>query len=99
MEAKGKEVKLLSGFEIDKEEALRELEESIKLFEKRDEEKGFIFRVLTEQNKKISDEATNWSFVANTNMEYVNINLRWAKKNIKTINGVPIRHAKVALMS
>ena len=31
-------------------------------------------------------------------MEYVNINLRWAKKNIKTINGVPIRHAKVALM-
>ena len=31
---KGKEVKLLSGFEIDKEEALREIQESIKLFEK-----------------------------------------------------------------
>ena len=96
---KGKEVKLLSGFEIDKEEALREIQESIKLFEKRDVKKKVSFlESLQNKNKKISDEAANWSFIANTNMEYVNINLRWAKKNIKTINGVPIRHAKVALM-
>ena len=96
---KGKEKKTLSGFSIDKEEALTELALSIKLFERKDQKKKKSFlESLQNKNKQDADIAPNWDYMKNTNLEYINIHLRWANKNIKTINGVPIKHAKVALM-
>lgn len=96
---RGKDKRELSGFAIDKEEAIAELNQSIKLFEKRDVKKksGFLDS-LKSKNKKDSNIAANWNYMKDTNEEYINIHLRWCKKNIKTVNGVPIRHAKVALM-
>ena len=52
---------------------------------------------LKNKNKKDSNIATNWDYMKDTNEEYINIHLRWCKKNIKTVNGVS-KHAKVALM-
>ena len=96
---RGKDKRELSGFAIDKEEAIAELNQSIKLFEKRGvKKKSSFLDSLKNKNKKDSNVATNWDYMKDTNEEYINIHLRWCKKNIKTVNGVPLRHAKVALM-
>ena len=47
---KGKEKKTLSGFSIDKEEALTELALSIKLFERKDQKKKNLSQMLTMKN-------------------------------------------------
>ena len=84
---KGKEKKTLSGFSIDKEEALAELALSIKLFERKDQKKKKSFlESLQNKNKHDADIAPNWDYMKNTNLEYINIHLRWTKKTIKTIN-------------
>ena len=53
------------------------------------------------RSKNILTEEINnniWEFIPNTNNEYVNIHLRWNRNNIRSINGIPIKSLKVALM-
>ena len=71
---KGKEKKTLSGFSIDKEEALTELALSIKLFERKDQKKKKSFlESLQNKNKQDADIAPNWDYMKDTNLEYINL--------------------------
>ena len=38
---------------------------------------------LKNKNKKDSNIANNWDYMKDTNEEYINIHLRWCKKNYK----------------
>ena len=96
---KGKELSSTSGFQVDKEEALREVNISIDFLENKKLTKPTFLETLRTKNTKIKKENNNvWDYVPNTNNEFVNIHLFWSKKIVRTKNGVPIKALKVGLI-
>jgi len=95
----GRKFENISGFLIDKEESLKELQESIDILENKKIVKLSFLEQLRSKNN-LTEQINNnvWEFIPNTNNEYVNIHLRWNKNNIRSINGIPIKSLKVALM-
>ena len=97
---KGKEIENMSGFAIDKEEALRELKRSIDLLDQKKIVKKTFLEKLRQKKlgiKNIDESAQHWSFMPGTDDEYAQINLRWCNKNIRSILGVPVKSIRVAL--
>ena len=97
---KGKEIETLSGFAIDKEEALRELQYSIDLLdEKKIVKKTFLEKLRQKKLgiKDVDERAHFWTLMKGTNDEFAQVNLRWSNKNIRSIYGVPFKSIKVAL--
>ena len=97
---KGKEIESLSGFAIDKEEVLRELQYSIDLLDEKKIVKKTFLEKLRQKNlgiKEADERALFWNLMKGTDDEYAQVNLRWSNKNIRSIYGVPFKSIKVAL--
>ena len=97
---KGKDIERMSGFAIDKEEALHELQHSFDLLDqKKVVKKTFLEKLRQKKSgiKNIDESAKHWSIMPDTDDEYAQINLRWCNKNIRSIYGIPIRSIRVAL--
>lgn len=95
----GKAINNISGFLVDKEEALREVDISIRFLENKKMNKPSFLEQLRTKNLKTPKENNNvWEYIPNTNNEYVNIHLFWSKKIVRSKNGVPVRALKVALI-
>ena len=78
---KGKEIETLSGFAIDKEEALRELQYSIDLLdEKKIVKKTFLEKLRQKKLgiKDVDERAHFWTLMKGTNDEFAQVNLRWS---------------------
>ena len=93
---KGKELTNTSGFLVDKEEAIKEVNVSIDILENKNIKKPTFLETLRSKNTEIHNNV--WDYVPNTNNEYVNIHIFWSKKVVRSKNGVPIRALKVALV-
>ena len=97
---KGKEIESLSGFAIDKEEVLCELQYSIDLLDEKKIVKKTFLEKLRQKNlgiKEADERALFWNLMKGTDDEYAQVNLRWSNKNIRSIYGVPFKSIKVAL--
>ena len=96
---KGKELTNTSGFFVDKEEAIKEVNVSIDILENKNIKKPTFLETLRSKKSKNTEIHNNvWDYVPNTNNEYVNIHIFWSKKIVRSKNGVPIRALKVALV-
>ena len=87
-----------SPFKIDKDEALKEIQKSLDIWdEKKIVKKSFLQSLREGRNKeKELDKAPHWSY-SKKSKEYVDIHLLWSKKIIKTLANVPIKQVRVAL--
>ena len=89
-----------SPFRVDKEEALREIQYSLEVWDqKKIIKKSFLQKLREgEQHKKDSEniKTTHWEY-SKQSKDHVNINLVWSKKIIRTISNVPIKSVRVAL--
>ena len=95
----GKEITNTSGFLVDKEEAIKEVNVSIDILENKNIKKPTFLETLRSKKSKNTEIFNNvWDYVPNTNNEYVNIHIFWSKKIVRSKNGVPIRALKVALV-
>ena len=87
-----------SPFKIDKEEALREIQESLEKWDQKKIVKKSFLQKLRE-GKSIDEEeikGVHWNF-SKESKDYVNIHLVWSKKIIRTLSNVPVRQVRVAL--
>ena len=90
---KGKDIENTSGFLVDKEEAIREVDISIEFLENKNVSKLTFLETLRNKKSNIKNVNNNvWEYIPNTNNEYVNIHLFWSKKIVRSKNGVPIKH-------
>ena len=97
---KGKDIENTSGFLVDKEEAIREVDISIEFLENKNVSKPTFLETLRNKKSNIKNVNNNvWEYIPNTNNEYVNIHLFWSKKIVRSKNGVPIKALRVALIS
>ena len=86
-----------SPFRIDKEEALKQIQKSMELWDKKKIKKKSFLQKLREKNK--SDfivKAPHWEY-SKKSRDYVNIHLLWSKTIIRTLSNVPIKQVRVAL--
>ncbi len=86
-----------SPFKIDKEEALKQIQKSMELWDKKKIKKKSFLQKLREKNK--SDfivKAPHWEY-SKKSRDYVNIHLLWSKTIIRTLSNVPIKQVRVAL--
>ena len=96
---KGKELSNTSGFLVDKEEAIKEVNNSIDFLENKNFNKQTFLEKLRTKKTKIKKEHNNiWEYIPDTNNEFVNIHLCWSKKIVRSRTGVPIKALRVALM-
>ena len=82
---KGREIEHMSGFAIDKEEALRELQQSIDLLDKKKIVKKTFLEKLRQKKsgvKNNDESAQHWNFMPGTDDEFAQINLKWCNKKI-----------------
>ena len=87
-----------SPFKIDKDEALKEINESLDIWDEKKVAKKTFLQILREGKKKDDQnyKAPHWEF-SKKSKEYVNIHLLWSKKKIRTLANVPIKQVRVAL--
>ena len=86
-----------SPFKIDKEEALKQIQKSLELWDKKKVKKKGFLQKLREKNK--SDDiirAPHWEY-SKKSRDYVNIHLLWSKKIIRSLSNVPVKQVRVAL--
>ena len=86
-----------SPFKIDKEEALKQIQKSLELWDKKKVKKKSFLQKLREKNK--SDDiikAPHWEY-SKKSRDYVNIHLLWSKKIIRSLSNVPVKQVRVAL--
>jgi len=78
---KGKDINKTSGFLVDKEEAIKEVEISLDFLENKNVKKPTFLETLRNKKSNIKNNSNNvWEYIPNTNNEYVNIHLFWSKK-------------------
>ncbi len=87
-----------SPFRIDKEEALRELTESLERWDQKKIVKKSFLQTLREGKNSEDDstKAVHWDY-SKESKEYVNIHLVWSKKKIRTLTNVSVKQVRVAL--
>ena len=87
-----------SPFKIDKDEALKEIQKSMDIWDEKKNVKKSFLQKLREGKKKEHqlEKAPHWSY-SKKSKEYVNIHLLWSKKIIRTLANVPIKQVRVAL--
>ena len=87
-----------SPFKIDKNEALREIQVSLDIWDKKNFVKKSFLQSIREGRKSDKDEskATHWNF-SKKSKDYVNVHLVWSKNIIRTLANVPSKQVRVAL--
>ena len=87
-----------SPFKIDKEEALKEINRSMDIWDEKKVVKKSFLQNLRERKKKDDDKvkAPHWEY-SKKSKEYINIHLIWSKKIIRTLANVPYKQVRVAL--
>ncbi len=88
-----------SPFKIDKEEALKEINRSLDIWNERKNAKKNIFHSFVEliQKKGQTKKALHWEFFDNSKVS-VNIHLLWSKDIIRTLKNIPNEQVKDALI-
>ena len=86
-----------SPFRIDKEEALKQIQKSMELWDKKKIKKKSFLQKLREKNKSdIVVKAPHWEY-SKKSRDYVDVHLLWSKTIIRTLSNVPIKQVRVAL--
>ena len=86
-----------SPFRIDKEEALKQIQKSMELWDKKKIKKKSFLQKLREKNKSdIIVKAPHWEY-SKKSRDYVDVHLLWSKTIIRTLSNVPIKQVRVAL--
>ena len=87
-----------SPFKVDKTEALKEIQISLNIWDKKNFVKKSFLQSLREGRKNNENErkAAHWDFSKKSN-DYVNVHLVWSKKKIRTLANVPFKQVRVAL--
>ena len=89
----------LSPFKIDKEESLKEINDSIKKWdEKKTVKKSFLQRFREGKKNNIEDKlkAIHWEYSLKSK-DFVNVHLVWSKKIVRTLSNVPLKNVRLAL--
>ena len=85
-----------SPFKIDKEEALKQIQKSLELWDQKKLKKSFLQK-LREKNKSDDNiRAPHWEY-SKKSRDYVNIHLLWSRKIIRSLSNVPVKQVRVAL--
>ena len=87
-----------SPFKIDKNQALKEIQVSLDIWDQKNFVKKSFLQSLREGRKNNQNEikASHWSF-SKKSKDYVDIHLIWSKKVIRTLTNVPFKQVRVAL--
>ena len=87
-----------SPFKIDKNQALKEIQISLDIWDQKNLVKKSFLQSLREGRKNNQNEikASHWNF-SKKSKDYVNIHLVWSKKVIRTLANVPFKQVRVAL--
>ena len=86
-----------SPFKIDKEEALKQIQKSLELWDQKKIKKKSFLQKLREKNKSDDNiKAPHWEY-SKKSRDYVNVHLLWSKTIIRTLSNVPIKQVRVAL--
>ena len=87
-----------SPFKIDKNEALKEIQVSLDIWDKKNFVKKSFLQSIREGRKCDENErkATHWNF-SKKSEDYVNVHLVWSKNIIRTLANVPFKQVRVAL--
>tara|TARA_Y200000002_G_scaffold295303_1_gene249731 strand:+ start:4464 stop:5477 length:1014 start_codon:yes stop_codon:yes gene_type:complete len=87
-----------SPFKIDKNQALKEIQISLDIWDQKNLVKKSFLQSLREGRKNNQNEikASHWNF-SKKSKDYVNVHLVWSKKVIRTLANVPFKQVRVAL--
>ena len=86
-----------SPFKIDKEEALKQIQKSLELWDQKKVKKKSFLQKLREKNKSDDNiKAPHWEY-SKKSRDYVNIHLLWSRKIIRSLSNVPVKQVRVAL--
>lgn len=87
-----------SPFKVDKEEALKDIQKSLDLWDRKKVIKKSFLERLREKKKSNdqTDKAPHWQY-SKKSKEYVDIHLTWSKRIVRTLSNVPLRQVRVAL--
>ena len=87
-----------SPFKIDKNQALKEIQVSLDIWDQKNHVKKSFLQSLREGRKNNQNDikALHWNF-SKKSKEYVNVHLVWSKKVIRTLANVPFKQVRVAL--
>ena len=86
-----------SPFKIDKEEALKQIQKSLELWDQKKVKKKSFLQKLREKNKSYDNiKAPHWEY-SKKSRDYVNIHLLWSRKIIRSLSNVPVKQVRVAL--
>ena len=86
-----------SPFKIDKEEALKQIQKSLELWDQKKLKKKSFLQKLREKNKSDDNiRAPHWEY-SKKSRDYVNIHLLWSRKIIRSLSNVPVKQVRVAL--
>ena len=87
-----------SPFKIDKNQALKEIQVSLDIWDQKNLVKKSFLQTLREGGKKNRNDikASHWNF-SKKSKDYVNVHLVWSKKIIRTLTNVPFKQVRVAL--
>ncbi len=87
-----------SPFKIDKNQALKEIQISLDIWDQKNLVKKSFLQSLREGRKNNQNEikASHWNF-SKKSKDYVNVHLVWSKKVVRTLANVPFKQVRVAL--
>ena len=86
-----------SPFKIDKEEALKQIQKSLELWDQKKIKKKSFLQKLREKNKSDDNiKAPHWEY-SKKSQDYVNIHLLWSRKILRSLSNVPVKQVRVAL--
>jgi hypothetical protein len=87
-----------SPFKVDKEQALKDIQKSINIWDNKKIVRKSFLQKLREKSKseEMYEKASHWDY-SKESKEYVNIHLVWSKKIIRTLSNVPLKQVRVAL--
>ncbi len=87
-----------SPFKIDKNQALKDIQISLDIWDQKNFVKKSFLQSLREGKKNNQNEikALHWDF-SKKSKDYVNVHLVWSKKVIRTLSNVPSKQVRVAL--
>ena len=86
-----------SPFKIDKDEAIKQIQKSLELWDQKKVKKKSFLQRLREKNKSDDNiKAPHWEY-SKKSRDYVNIHLLWSRKIIRSLSNVPVKQVRVAL--
>ncbi|EJW20537.1 hypothetical protein IMCC14465_16620 [alpha proteobacterium IMCC14465] len=93
--------KKLSPMEVDKQQALKDIQASIDLWDGKmppEIERATLLERFREKTKLLGKEPPNWSYIKLNDKSFADVHFRWSGKKIDTICKIPKREVRVALV-